>query len=34
MPFQKGNKLGAKSRTQGSNNKTSDITKNFLYELL
>jgi hypothetical protein len=34
MPFQKGNKLGAKGRPQGSKNKTTDRNKDVLHELL
>ena len=34
MPFQKGNKLGAKGRPVGSKNKTTDKNKDVLHELL
>ena len=34
MPFQKGNKLGAKGRPAGSKNKTTDRNKDVLHELL
>ena len=34
MPFQKGNKLGAKGRPTGSKNKTTDRNKDVLHELL
>ena len=34
MPFQKGNKLGAKGRPVGSKGKTTDKNKEVLHELL
>tara|TARA_B100000965_G_C19581392_1_gene753716 strand:+ start:1585 stop:1944 length:360 start_codon:yes stop_codon:yes gene_type:complete len=34
MPFQKGNKLGAKGRPQGSKNKTTDVQKFELHQML
>ena len=34
MPFQKGNRLGAKGRPQGSKNKATDVQKFELQEML